>query len=187
MQAPAITELRQRFVPEARGDVLEVGIGSGLNLPFYGPEVRSVTGLDPSLELQRYARRRAREAGRTVEFLGLSGEAIPVPTGCFDTVLTTWTLCSIPNPYRALAEMRRVLRPGGRLVFVEHGRAPQAAVRRWQRRIQPVWKALAGGCHLDRDVPHLLETAGFRVGALEQGYVPGPRFATFMYRGVARP
>lgn len=187
MQNPEMTQLRSRFVPLAQGDILEVGIGSGLNLPFYSDGARSITGLDPSLELQAMARERAAAAGRQVEFIGLSGESIPADNDSFDTVLTTWTLCSIPNPYRALDEMRRVLRPGGRLIFVEHGRAPERHIERWQHRINPLWKVLAGGCNLNRDVPALLAGAGFGIEVIESDYVPGPKFATFMYRGVAAP
>lgn len=178
-------ELRARYVPRARGDVLEIGMGSGLNLYHYGAEVRSLTGLDPAAELTGKARQRADKLGRAVEVMGVSGEEIPADDARFDTLVCTWTLCSIPNVYAALREMRRVLKPGGRFYFIEHGRAPEETVMKWQRRIEPLWKQIGGGCHLTRKADELIEDAGFVIEELESGYQPGPKFAAFMTHGVA--
>lgn len=180
---------RRKVVPHAEGRVLEVGIGSGINLPFYDPaRVERVIGLDPSEESWRLAGDRARGLGFDVEFVGLPGEEIPLDAGSIDTVLLTYTLCTIAEARRALEGMRRVLRPGGTLLFCEHGRAPDAAVRRWQERINPLWGRVFAGCRLDRPVPSLLEEGGFRIGRLESGYLPGtPRFAGFNYWGAAHP
>jgi SAM-dependent methyltransferase len=187
MRSPAVRMERARLVPRVSGTVLEVGIGSGLNLPFYGPAVDRVVGVDPSSRLLAMAGRRARRLGRPARLLQGSAEALPLPDAIADTVLTTWTLCSIPDPVRALRELRRALRPGGQLVFVEHGRAPDPRVRRWQARITPVWRRLAGGCHLDRDIPALVAAGGFEIVALDSGYGRGPRFASYLFRGIARP
>jgi ubiquinone/menaquinone biosynthesis C-methylase UbiE len=178
-------ELRERYVTRAEGDVLEIGIGSGLNLPHYGAGVTSITGLDPSAELGEKARERAERLEVPVALLQVSGEAIPADAGRFDTLVCTWTLCSIPNVYAALREMRRVLRPGGKLYFIEHGRAPEAGVEKWQRRIEPLWKKIGGGCHLTRRADELIRDAGFEIAELESGYQPGPKFAAFMMHGVA--
>jgi ubiquinone/menaquinone biosynthesis C-methylase UbiE len=182
---PAFRRLRERYVPKARGRVLEIGIGSGHNLAFYGPDVLSVTGVDPAPELTARARERARALPCPVNVLEVSGEAIPADSASFESIVCTWTLCSIPDVARALAEMRRLLTPDGRLFFIEHGRAPDAAVARWQDRLEPLWKRIGGGCHLTRPMRGLIEDAGFRIDALETGYQPGPRFATFMYHGEA--
>jgi ubiquinone/menaquinone biosynthesis C-methylase UbiE len=147
--------------------------------------VRDITALDPASRLLAMARQRT--GGLPITFLEASAEAIPVESGRFDTVVTTWTLCTIPNASAALAEMRRVLKPGGRLLFVEHGLAPDDRVQRWQDRLTPVWKALTGGCHLNRPIETLIEANGFRVDRLETGYAPGPRVMTFLYEGAARP
>jgi ubiquinone/menaquinone biosynthesis C-methylase UbiE len=168
--------------------VLEVGIGSGLNLPHYDAgKVSAVLGLDPSPQLVAMSRRAAEKAPFEVELLEAAAEEIPLASESLDTVLVTYTLCSIPGVEQALAEMRRVLKPGGRLVFCEHGAAPDASVRRWQERITPLWKRLAGGCHLNREIPRLIARAGFRIATMESMYLPGWRPATFNYWGTAEP
>ncbi len=184
---PPMTDLRQRYVSEARGDVLEIGIGSGLNLSHYSDAVRSVTGVDPAAELTSKARERAEQVNMPVEVLGLSGESLPLEDNSVDSVVCTWTLCSIPNPYRAVAEMRRVLKPQGLMIFVEHGRSDEPHIVKWQRRIEPFWKKVGGGCHLTRRADDLLRDAGFNILQKETGYVPGPKFAAFMIHGIAQP
>ena len=187
MQQEAMVPFRRRVIGAADGRVLEVGIGSGLNLPLYGPSVRSVIGLDPSHELLRMARDRAATAPVPVELLEGSAETVPLDDASIDTVVTTWTLCTIPDAPRALSELRRVLRPGGALLFVEHGRAPEPGVARWQDRLDPMWRRLAGGCHLNRKIDDLISGAGFRIDALTNARLPGPRTHTFLYEGRARP
>ncbi|MDR3416080.1 MAG: class I SAM-dependent methyltransferase [Nevskia sp.] len=177
---------RAKIVPRAQGRVLEIGIGTGRNLPFYDhARLQELYGLDPALQMHRLARRRMKEAGLQVHLLDLPAERIPMEDASFDTVLTTYTLCTIPDVLAALREMRRVLRPGGRLLFCEHGAAPDPSVRRWQDRLTPLWKPLAGGCHLNRDIPELLREGGFRIEDLEQMYLPGPRPLTYNYWGSA--
>ena len=177
---------REMIVPLAHGRVLEVGIGTGLNMPFYDPSrVRYIVGVDPALQMHRLASKRIARAGLDVELVGISAETLPLEDESIDTVVTTYTLCTIPDPVAALREMRRVLAPGGRLLFCEHGRAPDESVRRWQARLTPHWQKIAGGCHLDRDIPVLLEVAGFRCDALQMRYLPGPRPLTYNYWGVA--
>jgi SAM-dependent methyltransferase len=170
----------------ARGEVLEVGIGSGLNLPFYSSQVQHVYGVDPSLELQRMARKRA--GGRiNVEFLPQSAEEpLPLDTGSIDTIVITWTLCSIPNAEKALQQMKRVLKPGGQLLFLEHGRSPDPGVVTWQDRLTPLWKRFSGGCHLNRKVGELITAAGFQITELKTFYLPGPRPMTYTYQGFAQ-
>lgn len=178
---------RRKVVPLARGRVLEIGIGTGLNLPHYNrAKVESITGLDPGLQMHRLARRRMIRAGLPVELVGLSAEKIPFDDASFDTVVVTYSLCTIPDPVAALREMKRVLKPAGKLVFCEHGAAPDAAVRRWQDRLTPMWSKIAGGCHLNRDIPALLREAGFRCDDLETLYLPGPRPLTYNYWGTAQ-
>jgi ubiquinone/menaquinone biosynthesis C-methylase UbiE len=178
---------RQRIVGAAEGRVLEIGVGSGLNFPFYGATVTSVIGLEPSPALLRMARSRASSAKAPITLLDASAEAIPLESGSIDTVVTTWTLCTIPNAPLALAEIRRVLRPGGALRFVEHGRAPEPGVARWQDRLDPLWRRIAGGCHLNRKIDALILDNGFRLEALENARLPGPRTHTYLYEGSARP
>ena len=187
MRSAAPRVERARFVPYASGVVLEIGIGSGLNIPFYGPAVRQLYALDPSAELLRMARLQAGEAQFPVEFLHHSAEAIPLSDGVVDYVLTTWTLCTIPDPVRALIEVRRVLRPTGRLIFIEHGRSPDPRGGRWQDRLTPLWRRVAGGCHLNRPIDRLLVLGGFEVVEMQTGYIAGPRVGAFLYRGLARP
>lgn len=186
MRTPVARKERERYVPLAAGRVLEIGMGSGLNLPFYGPGVTRVVGVEPSAGLRKRAVAAARRAPFPVEVLDASAEGIPLAAASADTVLTTWTLCTIPDVARALREMRRVLAPGGRLIFVEHGLAPDAGVRLWQRRLEPLWRRLAGGCHLTRPIDSLIREAGFRIEALETRYTRGPRPMAFLYEGVAR-
>lgn len=184
MKAPAMKALRKRLVPLAEGRVLEVGIGSGLNLPFYNKSVH-VTGLDPSLELQAYAREVADHESVDVDFIGLSGEEIPEDNNSFDTVVMTWTLCTISDPRKALSEIRRVLKPGGKVIFAEHGKAPDINIANWQARINPVWSFIAGGCHLNRKIESLYEESGFNFDEIEKGYLEGPRIVTYNFRGIA--
>jgi ubiquinone/menaquinone biosynthesis C-methylase UbiE len=187
MRQKQLRPFRQRVVGASEGRVLEIGIGSGLNLPLYGGAVKSVIGLEPSSELLRMARPRASAAALPITLLDASAEAIPLDSGSVDTVVTTWTLCTIPAAPLALAEMRRVLKPGGALLFVEHGRAPEPGVGRWQDRLDPLWSRLAGGCHLNRKIDDLISSNGFRIEVLENARLPGPRTHTFLYYGRARP
>jgi ubiquinone/menaquinone biosynthesis C-methylase UbiE len=168
--------------------VLEVGIGSGLNLPFYGTSVSEIVGIEPSPKLLKMTRRVAGRTSTPIRLIEGTAEAIPIDDQAIDTVVTTWTMCSIPLIELALQEMRRVLKPGGRLLFVEHGRAPEPDVRWWQDHLTPVWKRFSGGCHLNRPIPELIQHAGYRIGYLDTGYMrPGPKPMTFMYEGSASP
>ena len=187
MRNKRLVPIRERLIGAAEGRVLEVGIGSGLNLPFYRPPVREVLALEPAAKLVTMARRASRATSMPVSFLEASAEAIPLHDHCVDTIVTTWTMCSIPQAAAALADMRRVLRPGGKLLFVEHGLAPDEGVRRWQDRLTPAWRRFSGGCHLNRPIRSLIEDAGFRIDRIETGYLPGPKPMTFMYEGSARP
>ena len=181
----AMTKLRERYVSRASGDVLEIGIGSGLNFTHYSPEVTSITGLDPAAALTVIARERAQAIAAPVQILEVSGEEIPAEDNRYDSLVCTWTLCSIPNVYAALREMHRVLKPGGRLYFIEHGRAPDPNIIRWQHRLEPLWKKIGGGCHLSRRADELIGDAGFDLITCATGYEPGPKFAAFMIHGIA--
>ena len=184
---PPVLKQREKVVPAAEGRVLEVGMGSGINLPFYDPSrIEFVWGLEPSEGMRRRAKDRLEAAPFEVKLLDLPGEAIPLDNDSVDTVLLTYTLCTIPDFQKALAQMRRVLKPGGKLLFCEHGEAPDASVQKWQRRINPLWKRIAGGCNLNRPIPRCLEEAGFKVENLETLYLPNtPRIAAFNYWGQA--
>jgi ubiquinone/menaquinone biosynthesis C-methylase UbiE len=180
--------LRAIWIPQARGEVLEVGIGSGLNLPFYSSEVHRVYGVDPSVELQRMARERAAGVSAKVEFISQSAEEpLPLADASMDTAVVTWTLCSIANASSALQQVKRVLKANGRLIFLEHGRAPDPGVALWQDRITPVWKLITGGCRLDRRIDELVTAAGFQIVELTTCYLPGPRPMTYTYQGFAQP
>jgi ubiquinone/menaquinone biosynthesis C-methylase UbiE len=187
MRQRNLAAYRARVVPAAQGRVLEIGIGSGLNLPYYGTAVERVIGLDPSPKLLAMAREAARQTAIPLQLIENSAETIPLYNRSIDTVVTTWTMCSIPDVQRALGEMRRVLKPGGHLLFVEHGRSPDPSVRRWQDRLTPLWRRVGGGCHLNRAVSELVESAGLRIERLKTGYMRGPKPMTFMYEGSARP
>lgn len=176
---------RRRVVGMARGHVLEVGIGSGLNLPFYPPQIVSIQGLEPSAPLIAMAQQSSAASSLPVSFVEGSAEAIPLASASIDTVVTTWSLCTIPHANQALLEMRRVLKPGGQLLFVEHGSGPEARVRRWQNRLTPLWSKVSGGCHLNRPIQTLIEQAGLDLAQIETGYMKGPNPLTFMYQGRA--
>lgn len=180
------TRLRAANVSAARGMVLEVGIGSGLNLPFYTSAVTHVVGIDPSAELLALARARTPGASFPIELVHGSAERISRADASVDTVVVTWSLCSIANPRAALGEMWRVLKPGGTLIFVEHGLSPDGGVRKWQNLLTPLWRPFTGGCHLNRHMDRLVRDAGFTITELRTGYVPGPCAFTFMYEGVAQ-
>ena len=186
MKNKEATRLRGVWVPQARGSVMEIGIGSGLNLPFYSSKVECVYGVEPSPELQKMAEERAKRANTKVEFLSQSAEdAIDLADQSVDTVVMTWTLCSIPDPMKALAQMKRLLKPDGRMLFIEHGKSPDAGVARWQTRLTPVWRKIGGGCHLNRKIDDLLRAAGFEIQELKTCYLPGPRPMTYTYQGFA--
>lgn len=178
---------RERVLSDAEGRVLEIGVGSGLNLARYPTAVRELLALEPDSTLIGMAR--IKRAGRVgpLSFLEASAERIPVDDASVDTVVSTWTMCTIPDIRRALEEMRRVLKPGGRLLFVEHGAAPEPGIRKWQNRLDPLWTRVSGGCHLNRPIAMLVGAAGFQIDRLQTAYMPGPKLMTFMYEGAARP
>jgi ubiquinone/menaquinone biosynthesis C-methylase UbiE len=178
---------RERVISAAQGRVLEIGIGSGMNIPLYRPQTRELLGLEPAPRLVSMAQQAAKAAARPVVLIEGTGEAIPLDDASVDTVISTWTLCSIPDAARALREMRRVLKPSGRMLFVEHGLAPEPGVQRWQNWLTPAWKRLGGGCHLNRPIRRLIEGAGFHIERLDTGYLAGRNPMTFMYEGSARP
>jgi len=182
----AVMKARSQIVPMAKGRVLEIGIGTGLNLSFYDPQrVEVIVGVDPSAEMQNLARERSARCQVPVEMIALELGQIQAESASFDDIVCTFTLCTIPDALAALREMRRVLKPGGRLLFCEHGLAPDLPVLRWQKRLTPLWKPLAGGCHLDRDIPALITAGGFHIRQLDTGYLKGPRPMTYVYRGWA--
>jgi ubiquinone/menaquinone biosynthesis C-methylase UbiE len=187
MSAKPISYQRRKVVPRAEGRVLEVGFGAGHNLPYYDAgKVTQIWALEPSAEMRARAGERAAASTIPLEFIGLPSEKIPLDADAADTVLVTYTLCTIPDVMAALGEMRRVMKPTGRMIFCEHGEAPDENVRRWQRSITPVWKMIGGGCHVGRAIPSLIKQAGFKVEDMETMYLPGtPRFAGFNYWGSA--
>ncbi|HEV2562105.1 MAG TPA: class I SAM-dependent methyltransferase [Rhizomicrobium sp.] len=187
MSAKPITYQRKKVVPRAEGRVLEIGFGAGHNLPFYdSSKVSHIWALEPSREMRERAAERVSQSPIHLEFLDLPGEQIPLEAEQADTILITYTLCTIPDVARALGEMRRVLKPQGRMIFCEHGEAPDPGVKRWQDRITPIWKKIGGGCHLARPIPKLIRDSGFRVVDMDTMYLPGtPYFAGFNYWGSA--
>lgn len=187
MRSKRFGPYRERAAKAAQGRVLEIGAGSGLNLDLYPAEVNEIVAVEPDGKLLELAERNAAKAGRRVTFIQGSAEEIPLDDESADTIVTTWTLCTIPNPERALAEMRRVLKPAGHLIFAEHGLAPEHGVRKWQNRLTPAWMKVAGGCHLNRPIDALIRSAGFEIEELNKGYLPGPRIMAYQYEGRARP
>ncbi|MDX2373517.1 class I SAM-dependent methyltransferase [Psychrobacter sp. PP-21] len=182
-----VMKARSKIVPQAFGEVLEIGIGSGLNLQFYdAKKVFAIVGVDPAAQMQSLARERAANIDIPVEIIAIDVQGIHAKTDQFDTIVMTFTLCSIDDPVAALREMARVLKPNGRLLFCEHGLAPDLTVERWQHRLTPFWKPIAGGCHLDRDIPALIRAGGFTIDELSEAYLPGPRPMSYVYSGVAQ-
>ena len=182
-----ITEQRRKVVPHASGTVLEIGIGSGLNLAHYDAgKVDRIIGVDPDDNMWKRSAKRRQSCTIPIERIGLSGEQIPLDDATADTVLVTYSLCTIPDPVAALSEMRRIMRPGGQLLFLEHGEAPDENIRRWQARIDPTWKKIAGGCHSGRPIPRFLTEAGWAIEQLEQAYLPGIKPLGYNYWGSAR-
>jgi len=177
---------REKVVPLAEGRVLEIGIGSGLNLPFYTQgKVKHLWGLDPSQETWALAHDKLGIFDFDIDFIEASAEDIPLESGSADTILVTYTICTIPDVFSALKEARRVLKSGGSLLFCEHGLAPDESVQRWQNRMNPLWTKIGGGCNLNRPIPELIEQAGFRIRSMDTMYIPGWKPASFNYWGVA--
>ena len=177
---------RQKIVPDAAGDILEIGFGSGLNVPFYDPsKIRKIWALEPSAGMRRKAQAALDYTEMDIEFIDLPGEQIPLDDNSVDTVLVTYTLCTIPDAEAALQGMRRVLKPSGRLLFIEHGKAPDEDVLRWQNRLNPVWSRIAGGCQMNRDIPALIKAGGFDIKLDERMYIPGARVLCYNFWGSA--
>jgi len=184
-QKPAMKQ-REKIIPLAQGRVLEIGIGSGLNIPYYdAAKVDHLWGIDPSTEMWAIARKNAAEHHLDAEFMESGAESIPLDNNVADTVVMTYTMCTIPQVGSALDEIRRVLKPGGKLLFCEHGQAPDKSVRQWQERMNPIWNVLGGGCNLNRPIPSLLEESGFRSSDIQTMYIPGWKPACFNYWGSA--
>ena len=184
MKAPALSKLRSELIPSAEGKVLEVGMGSGLNLPHY-EGISGLIGLEPSEELQNLAEDMLIQTHFPSEMLTGSAEDIPLESNTFDTVVMTWTLCSVTDPVLALSEIKRVIKPGGKVIFAEHGKSPDQNIRKLQKTLNPLWSRIAGGCQLNREIVDLYESSGFKFKSMERGYLEGPKFATYNYRGVA--
>ncbi|PHR92365.1 MAG: SAM-dependent methyltransferase [Robiginitomaculum sp.] len=179
---------REKIVPLAHGNVVEIGIGSGHNLPFYDQsKITKLTGIDPDEYIWKRSRKKRAQFHKPLERLGLSGEDIPLPDHYADTVVVTYSLCTIPDPVKALCEMRRILKPDGQLLFSEHGKAPDVNVQKWQARIDPLWSKISGGCFTGRDIPSFLAQSGFQTTDLQQAYIPGPKALAYNYWGSASP
>ncbi|MDC2963467.1 class I SAM-dependent methyltransferase [Gammaproteobacteria bacterium] len=179
-----MSKLRSELIPLAKGKVLEIGLGSGLNIPHYN-DISELIALEPSEELLALVQENSGEPKFPTEMLKASAEDIPLDSNTFDTIVMTWTLCSVTDPISALSEIKRVIKPGGNVIFAEHGQSPDENIRKWQRRINPVWSRIAGGCQLNREIEILYESSGFRFKSMERGYIEGPKFATYNYRGIA--
>ena len=178
---------RQKVVPLAKGKVLDIGIGSGLNIPFYNSDkIDKVIGIDPSHELIDLAKELANDSKASIELVIGSAESIPYPDNFFDTVLVTYTMCTIPDVTLSISEITRVLKNNGKLLFCEHGLAPDPNIAKWQKIINPIWNKIAGGCNLNRNIPELITSSGFKISNMEEMYLPTPKFAGYNYWGVAR-
>ena len=181
-----VQKQREKVVPLAKGQVLEIGMGSGLNIPFYDAnKIEFVWGLEPSDGMRKKAQSNIKNAPFEVRWLDSPSEEIPIENSSVDTIVLTYTLCTIADWYKALQEMRRVLKQGGSLIFCEHGEAPDEGVRKWQEKINPLWKKIAGGCNLNRPIPQYLEEGGFKIQMMESRYIDGPKIAAFNYWGTA--
>lgn len=179
---------RAKVVPLAKGNVLEIGIGSGLNLAYYEKDkVKNLIGIDPSKETWALNEASTAKLGFDVQYIQTGAENIPIDNQCIDTVVITYTLCTIPSTVEALQEIKRVLKPAGQILFVEHGKAPDAAVLKWQNRINPLWKKIGGGCNLNRDIPKIFTESGFKMTDLQTMYLPGWKPASFNYWGIVKP
>lgn len=178
---------RKKVVPLAIGNVLEIGIGSGLNLPYYEKaQVKSLIGIDPSKETWALNEIKSNQLGFDFQYIQTGAENLPINNRSLDTIVITYTLCTIPNTIAALQEIKRVLKPNGQVLFVEHGKSPDKAVAKWQNRINPLWKKIGGGCHLNRDIPKIFEDNGFKINDLQTMYLPGWKPANFNYWGMAK-
>ena len=182
-----ISYQRKKIVPEASGTILEIGIGSGLNIPYYQKSrVNKIIGLDPSEQLCKMAKKTADDNNFSIDFLVNGAEEIELPSNSIDTILLTYTLCSIPEPYRALKEIMRVMKADGRILFCEHGIAPEEVVQKWQNRINPLWGKLFGGCNINRDIPNIIKNGGFKINSLDKMYLPStPKIVGYNYWGEA--
>lgn len=185
LQGERYDKERKSVAGQAQGVVLEIGAGSGPNIPFY-LNITKLYALEPSKELWALAQERVKQASFPIEYVETSAEELPFPDQAIDTVVSTWTLCSIPHPEQALREVRRVLKPGGKFVFIEHGKSSQAHIAKWQTCCTPIWRTYTGGCHLDRNIEDLLVGAGFTLVKLEKGYKQNSRFKLlhYFYNGV---
>ena len=188
MRRPTLAEQRRALLSQVEGEVLEIGFGSGMNLPYYPPHVRRLTAVEPSAGMLKKARRRLDQTAIEVNALGLdAAQRLPLADGSFDSVVSTWTLCTIPDVAAALREAHRVLKPGGRFFFIEHGLSPDPRVARWQKRLSFLTQKLGGGCHLERDIAAIVWASPLEVERCETFYLPGePRLGGYTYRGLAR-
>lgn len=182
----AITKQREKIIPLASGVVLEIGIGSGLNIPHYdSKKVIKVLGLEPDEKMWKKSIKKRNYSNLSIERIGLSGEEVPLKNNSVDNVVVTYSLCTIPDAVKALLEMKRVLRPGGKIFFSEHGKAPDIRIQKQQNFIDPLWGKIAGGCHTGRDIPFLFKQAGLKFEFLEEMYIPGPKVLSYNYWGAA--